>query len=64
MANVLPADVLPEDKGEGVDQLVRFITIFHGKYFLQAHLPTSAPRLDLQLWKDMLQYSLYDGRCK
>ena len=41
MANILTADVLPEDKREGVDRMVKFIAIFHGKYFATTELQGS-----------------------
>ena len=60
MADILPDDVLPADKRNNVDRMAKFIVIFHAKYFLQAFLPVAAPRLDLQYWKDMIEYSRYD----
>ena len=36
--------------------MAQFICLFHAPHFLQACLPTAAPRLDLQLWKDMSTY--------
>ena len=56
LPDVVPEDVLPSDKREAVDRMAKFITIFHAPYFLQAFLPAAAPRLDLQYWKDMIEF--------
>ena len=61
MADVVPEDDLPSDKREAVDRMAKFITIFHAPYFLQAFLPAAAPRLDLQYWKDMIEFRRYDS---
>ena len=60
VADVLSEKVLPADKRESVDRMVRFIVLFHAKYFLQAFLPAAGLRLDLQYWNDMTDYSRYD----
>ena len=60
MADVLPDSVLPKSKRKGIDRIAKFIAIFHTPYFLQAFLPASAPRVDLQYWKDMSIYEKYD----
>ena len=60
MASVLPPDVLPADKQHAVNRMTHFIVLFHAKYFLQAFLTSAAPRLHLQYWKDMCEYSRCD----
>ena len=41
---------------ECVTALAEFIALIYGPYFLQSTLATAAPRLDLQLWRDLLAY--------
>lgn len=60
MMDVIPDNVVPADKREAVDRMARFIVVFHSKYFLQAFLSTAGPRIDLQYWVDMSDYSRYD----
>ena len=60
MADVVSEYVLPAEKRGAVDRMAKFIAIFHAKYFLQAFLPSAAPRLDLAYWNDMVEFHRYD----
>ena len=60
MLDVIPDDVIPDNKRESIDRMVRFIVLFHAKYFLQAFLPAAGTRLDLEYWHDMTTYSIFD----
>ena len=60
MLDVIPEEIIPAEKRNSVDQMVLFIVLFHARYFLQAFLPAAAPRLDLQYWCDMREYSKFD----
>ena len=44
------------EERDTIEKLAEFIALFHDPLFLQAGLAASAPRLDLQLWKDMEEY--------
>ncbi len=56
LADVTPPRLLTARKLEGIDKMAEFIALFHGPWFLQARLPSSSPRLDLQLWQHMCYY--------
>ena len=60
MLDVIPESVVPLENRESVDRMVKFIVIFHSRYFLQAFLPAAGPRLDLQYFDDIREYSRYD----
>ena len=60
MLDIIPEDVVPADKRESVDRMVRLIVLFHAKYFLQAFLPAAGTRLDLGHWNDMVEYYRFD----
>ena len=61
MAEIPLENILPLDKRDAVDRIAKFIALFHAKYFLQAFLPTAAPRLDLQYWNDMTEFQNHDS---
>lgn len=58
LSHVLPPGVLAADKEAGVHRMAEYIALFHAPWFLQAMVPASSPRLDLQLWKDMCSYQV------
>ena len=58
LADVLPRNFLTPNMRIEVMQLAEYITLFHGPYFLQARLPTAAPRLDLEMWRNMNSYEV------
>ncbi len=39
-------------------QMAEFIVIFYAPWFLQARIPSVAPRLDLELWNNMCRYEV------
>ena len=43
--------IMAHDQRDEIYQMAAFVTIFYRKYFLQARLPTAAPRLDLSFLK-------------
>ncbi len=58
LKNVLPPGLVTPTMMAGMERMAQFIALFHGPWFLQARLAAAAPRLDLQLWKDMCAYEV------
>ncbi len=56
--DVLPPGLLTPAMKPLIDRMAEYIAIFHIPWFLQALLPEPAPRLDLQLWHDMIAYEV------
>jgi hypothetical protein len=43
-----------------IERMSKFIILLYGQYFLQTALTTSAPRLDLQFWRNAKRYEVID----
>ena len=41
-----------------IDNMAEFIALFYGPLFLQAGIGAYAPRLDLELWHNMITYKV------
>ena len=41
-----------------IDDMAEFIALFYGPLFLQARIAAYAPRLDLELWHNMITYKV------
>ena len=44
-----------------IDEMAEFIALFNGPLLLQAWIAACAPRLDLELWQNMIIYKI---RCQ
>ena len=47
---------LGEEEERQIRQFATFVAVIYVKYWLQSPLPTAAPRLDLTLYDNILQY--------
>lgn len=54
----LPAHIISRREAAAVKQMSTFIALFYAKYWLQTPLTTAAPRMDLQLWRDMKHFEV------
>lgn len=55
--NLHPGMVTPRMQRE-IDEIAEYIALFHGPLFLQSRIAAYAPRLDLNLWQNMLIYEV------
>lgn len=57
LAHVLPGDFFDPDELTGIQRMAQYISLFHGPYLLKARIAPAAPRLDLELYHHMDEYS-------
>lgn len=58
LSDILPVGLVTPVMLSNIKRMAQFIALFYGPYFLQARLPTAAPRLDLELWNHMTTYQV------
>jgi hypothetical protein len=54
----LPPHVLSNVERSQVERIAPFVFLVYAKYFLQAMLPSAAPRLDMNFWTDVHRFQV------
>ena len=54
----LPRNVLLLREHQQVERIATFVFFLYAKYFLQAMIPSAAPRLDLELWQNVHRFQV------
>ncbi len=58
LLDVLPLGLVTPATARKIERMAQYISLFHTPWFLQARLPTAAPRLDVSLWNMMVTYEV------